>query len=208
MWLNLVFFIAFCGQAISESPGLRTIYMISVFIDVYMLCCTWNIPGWFPTGAGSRIPVAYDKGCPVKFMVFCRQAISESPGLRTMYMISVFIGVYMLCCTWNIPGWFPTGAGSRSLPPMIKVALLICSPPAAAIGSDLFDQKPNTGVCVCQYSVIYIWCYNAECIVSWAGVTADHPYACRRRLTYPFTFDPFFPLFTTHKQSFTLCTIK
>ena len=45
------------------------------------------------------ILAAYDKGFPVKFMVFCRQAISESPGLRTMYMISVFIGVYMLCCT-------------------------------------------------------------------------------------------------------------
>ena len=66
MWLNLVFFIAFCGQAISESPGLKTIYMISVFISVYMLCCTWNIPGWFPTGVGSLIPAAYVKGCPVK----------------------------------------------------------------------------------------------------------------------------------------------
>src|SRR4029434_6592114 len=50
----------------------------------------------FLTGAGSLIPVAYDKGGPVKFMVFCRQAISESPDLRTMYKISVFIGVYML----------------------------------------------------------------------------------------------------------------
>src|SRR4029434_4449296 len=43
-----------------------------------------KLPRVFPTGAGSRIPVAYDKGCPGKFMVFCKQAISESPGLRTI----------------------------------------------------------------------------------------------------------------------------
>ena len=63
-------------------------------------------PQGFPTGAGSRIPVAYDKGGPVKFMVFCRQAISESPDLRTMYMISVFIGVYMFVAHETLQGGF------------------------------------------------------------------------------------------------------
>src|SRR4029434_1877990 len=79
-------------------------------------------PRVFPTGAGSRIPVAYDKGCPVEFMVFCRQAISESPGLRTIYMISVFISVYMYVAHETSQG-FPTGAGSR-----IPVAYDKCGP--------------------------------------------------------------------------------
>ena len=85
----------------------------------------------FLTGAGSRIPVAYDKGGPVKFMVFCWQAISESSDLRTMYMISVFIGVYMFVAHETLQGGFLQAQDHGSMPPMIKVALLICSPPAA-----------------------------------------------------------------------------
>src|SRR4029434_634121 len=88
----------------------------------------------------------------VFFIAFCGQAISESPGLRTMYMISVFIGVYMLCCTCNISGWFPTGAGSRSSPPMIKVALLICSPPAA-VGTSM-RAKASIKL-VCKWLALY-----------------------------------------------------
>src|SRR4029434_7617090 len=105
MCLKLVFVIAFCGQAISESLGSRTIYMISVFIGVYMFVAHETLQG-FLTGAGSRIPVANDKGGPVKFMVFCRRAISESPDLRTMYMISVFIGVYMFVAHDTLQGGF------------------------------------------------------------------------------------------------------
>src|SRR4029434_3276421 len=111
MWLNLVFYMAFCRRAISESPGLRTIYMISVFIVSTCYVAHETSQG-FLTGAGSRIPVAYDEGGPVKFMVFCRQAISESPDLRTMYMTSVFIGCYM-CVAHETSQGFLTGAGSR-----------------------------------------------------------------------------------------------
>src|SRR4029434_1449706 len=88
--IKVALFMVFCRQAISESPDLRTMYIISVFIGVYMFVAHETSQG-FLTRAGSRIPVAYDKGGPVKFLVFCRRAISESPDLRTMYMISVFI---------------------------------------------------------------------------------------------------------------------
>ena len=101
----------------------------------------------FLTGAGSRIPVAYDKGGPVEFMVFCRRAISESPDLRTMYMISVFISVYMLCCTWNIPGWFPTGVGSLIPAAYVKGCPVKCSPPAAVWTSRRAKAMNKVGVC-------------------------------------------------------------
>src|SRR4029434_9120094 len=109
----------------------------------------------------------------VFFIAFCGEAISESPGLRTMYMISVFIGVYMLCCTWNILGWFPTGAGSRSLPPMIKVALLICSPPAA-VGTSMRAKASIKLVCVIGcHCIIMRECIGSHTVMSQLTATRN-----------------------------------
>ena len=51
-------------------------------------------------------------------------SVLRAPGLRTMFMISVFIGVYMFVAHETLQGGFLQA-------PMTKVALLICSPPAA-----------------------------------------------------------------------------
>src|SRR4029434_3860382 len=89
----------------------------------------------------------------VFFIAFCGQAISESPGLRTMYMISVFIGVYMFVAH-NTPGWFPTGAGSRSLPPMTKVALLMLMFTASG-RMNLYEGKGFSRAGVCNWLPLY-----------------------------------------------------
>src|SRR4029434_1160999 len=106
MWLNLVFFIAFCGQAISESLGLKTIDMISVFIRCLHVMLHMKHPRVFLRAQdhGSLSPMI--KVALLKFLVFCRRAISESPDLRTMYMISVFIGVYMFVAHETFQGGF------------------------------------------------------------------------------------------------------
>src|SRR4029434_8587384 len=54
----------------------------------------------FPTGAGSRIPVAYDKGGPVKFMVFTAR------GRMNLYEGKVFIKAGV--CNW-LPLYYHTG---------------------------------------------------------------------------------------------------
>ena len=41
------------------------------------------MPGCFPTGAGSRIHAAYDKGCPVNmFTASCRMNLYEGKGFN------------------------------------------------------------------------------------------------------------------------------